>query len=146
MSDQDYMVQGMQEAADKHDPAAMLAKYHRERDQVAPYIPTARITDQAPDTGALTPSQVRGLKVFAVATSILSACAGFLQACASGAMNTVFQYGAGAAFLAVVVSELVGIKPDGKKQYADKSGHQEHHHHYYQNNNFGGGGANQQNL
>lgn len=146
MSEQDYMVQGMQEAAGKHDPDAILARYMQERDQVAPYVPPVRVPEHVPDTGTLTPSQIRSIKVFGVVGSMVTFWVSAFQVVASGAMNTVFQYGAGAAFLAVVVSELVGIKPDGEKQYADKSGHQEHHHHYYQNNNFGGGGANQQNL
>lgn len=110
MSDQDYMVQGMQEAADKHDPAAMLAKYHRERDQVAPYIPPARITDQAPDTGALTPSQIRGLKMIGITGTLACGWAGFLTACAAGAMNTVFQVGACVGILLFFLSAMSGSK------------------------------------
>jgi hypothetical protein len=145
MNEQDYMVQGMHDAAEKHDPAAMLERYHKGRDQVVPYVPPVRVPDNVPDTGALTPSQIRSIKAFGIVGSLVTFWVSFFQVCATGAMNTVFQYGGGAVFLAIVISELRGTVSSGSGANRKSGGGSQYHYHnhYHQNNNFGNGGANQ---
>lgn len=141
------MIQGMHEAADKYDPDAMLARYHKGRDQVVPYVPPVRVPESVPDTGALTPSQIRAIKGFGIVGSLATFWASFFKVCATGAMDTVFQVGGGAVFLAIVISELRGTGTGTASSGANgKSGGDEYHYHnhYHQNNNFGNGGANQQ--
>jgi hypothetical protein len=118
-------------------------RYCEGRDKVVPYVPPIREIEPV-DTGALKPAQIRSLKMFAFSGSFITAWVGFLGVCASGAMNTVFQYGAGGLLLVGCVSALFS---GGGSHSSGCSTKHEHHHHYHQNNNFGGsGGANQNNY
>ena len=101
--------------------------------------------EEAADTGQLKPAQIRSLKIFTVSGSVVCAWVGFLQVCASGAMNTVFQYAAGAGVVVFALSGLFGGSGSSSENptYSNRRGGDTHNH-YYQNNSFGGS-ANQTN-
>jgi len=144
MTDHDYINQGIQEAASKYATGIDLPAYFEGRDKkgdVAPYV--AQPEDQ--DTGQLKPAQIRSLKIFTVSGSVVCAWVGFLQVCASGAMNTVFQYAAGAGVVVFALSGLFGGSGSSSENptYSNRRGGDTHNH-YYQNNSFGGS-ANQTN-
>lgn len=111
----------------------------RPKSEIQPY---KEPEEQPIDTGALKPAQIRGLKMFAFSGSFVAAWVGFLEVCASGALNMVFQYGACGLFLVAILS---GLRGSGTGRTVGSKGGDTHHHHYYQNNSFGGRDANQNN-
>ena len=138
-------VQGMKDAEQRYAPHIDLPAYFEARDRkgdVAPYV--AQPEDQ--DTGQLKPAQIRSLKIFTISGSFVCAWVGFLQVCASGAMNTVFQYAAGAGVVVFALSGLFGGgSSSGNPTYSNRRSGGDTHNHYYQNNSFGAGSANQTN-
>lgn len=86
---------------------------------VKPYV----APEEKPDTGALKPAQIRGMKLFGISASILSGCAAFIQQAATGAFNTYFGWaivgGMGAFFLSGLRGGSVGRASAG-----DNSGNQ----------------------
>lgn len=143
-------VQGMIEAAQRHSvgmsQVEVADQYRaiqaRPIGQVKPYEAKE---EEAADTGQLKPAQIRSLKIFTVSGSVVCAWVGFLQVCASGAMNTVFQYAAGAGVVVFALSGLFGGSGSSSENptYSNRRGGDTHNH-YYQNNSFGGS-ANQTN-
>ncbi len=143
-------VQGMIEAAQRHSggmsQVEVADQYRaiqaRPIGQVNPYEAKE---EEAADTGQLKPAQIRSLKIFTVSGSVVCAWVGFLQVCASGAMNTVFQYAAGAGVVVFALSGLFGGSGSSSENptYSNRRGGDTHNH-YYQNNSFGGS-ANQTN-
>jgi|JI8StandDraft_1071087.scaffolds.fasta_scaffold99723_4 hypothetical protein len=143
-------VQGMIEAEYRHgggmSQVEVADQYRaiqaRPIGQVNPYEAKE---EEAADTGQLKPAQIRSLKIFTVSGSVVCAWVGFLQVCASGAMNTVFQYAAGAGVVVFALSGLFGGSGSSSENptYSNRRGGDTHNH-YYQNNSFGGS-ANQTN-
>lgn len=84
-----------------------LDKYYTGRDRVVPYVPPTKAPEPV-DTGAFTPTQVRLFKGFGIAGTMITFWASFFTAAATGAMNTIFQYGAGGLFLVFILSGLKG--------------------------------------
>jgi len=143
-------VQGMIEAEYRHgggmSQVEVADQYRaiqaRPIGQVNPYEAKE---EEAADTGQLKPAHIRSLKIFTVSGSVVCAWVGFLQVCASGAMNTVFQYAAGAGVVVFALSGLFGGSGSSSENptYSNRRGGDTHNH-YYQNNSFGGS-ANQTN-
>jgi len=143
-------VQGMKDAEYRHgggmSQVEVADQYRaiqaRPIGQVNPYEAKE---EEAADTGQLKPAQIRSLKIFTVSGSVVCAWVGFLQVCASGAMNTVFQYAAGAGVVVFALSGLFGGSGSSSENptYSNRRGGDTHNH-YYQNNSFGGS-ANQTN-
>jgi hypothetical protein len=143
-------VQGMIEAAQRHSvgmsQVEVADQYRaiqaRPIGQVKPYEAKE---EETADTGQLKPAQIRSLKIFTVSGSVVCAWVGFLQVCASGAMNTVFQYAAGAGVVVFALSGLFGGSSSSENPaYSNRRSSGDTHNHYYQNNSFGGS-ANQTN-
>jgi hypothetical protein len=143
-------VQGMIEAAQRHSvgmsQVEVADQYRaiqaRPIGQVKPYEAKE---EETADTGQLKPAQIRSLKIFTVSGSVVCAWVGFLQVCASGAMNTVFQYAAGAGVVVFALSGLFGGGSSSENPTcSNRRSGGDTHNHYYQNNSFGGS-ANQTN-
>ena len=144
-------VQGMIEAEYRHgggmSQVEVADQYRaiqaRPIGQVNPYEAKE---EEAADTGQLKPAQIRSLKIFTVSGSVVCAWVGFLQVCASGAMNTVFQYAAGAGVVVFALSGLFGGSGSSSENptYSSRRSGGDTHNHFYQNNSFGGS-ANQTN-
>ena len=136
MTDHDYINQGIQEAASKYATGIDLPAYFEGRDKkgdVAPYV--AQPEDQ--DTGQLKPAQIRSLKIFTISGSVVCAWVGFLGVCATGAMNAVFQWGAGALFLVACLSGMRGGSSSESPTYSSRRSGGDTHNHYYQYNQQG---------
>ena len=143
-------VQGMKDAEYRHgggmSQVEVADQYRaiqsRPTWQVKPYEAKE---EEAADTGQLKPAQIRTLKIFTISGSFVCAWVGFLQVCASGAMNTVFQYAAGAGVVVFALSGLFGGGSSSENPtYSNRRSGGDTHNHYYQNNSFGGS-ANQTN-
>ena len=151
MTDHDYINQGILEAAEKYSggmsQVEVADQYRaiqaRPTGQVKPYEAKE---EETADTGQLKPAQIRSLKIFTVSGSVVCAWVGFLQVCASGAMNTVFQYAAGAGVVVFALSGLFGGSGSSSENptYSNRRSGGDTHNHFYQNNSFGGS-ANQTN-
>jgi hypothetical protein len=153
MTDHDYTNQGILEAASKHAPHVDLPAYFEARDNKGAIAPYVAQDEQMQDTGQLKPAQIRSLKIFTISGSVVCAWVGFLGVCATGAMNAVFQWGAGALFLVACLSGMRGGSSSESPTYSTRrSGGGSHGAScgcagttIIQNNNFGGGNANQTN-
>ena len=151
MTDHDYINQGILEAAEKYSGGMSQVEVAdqywaiqaRPTGQVKPYEAKE---EETADTGQLKPAQIRSLKIFTVSGSVVCAWVGFLQVCASGAMNTVFQYAAGAGVVVFALSGLFGGSGSSSENptYSSRRSGGDTHNHFYQNNSFGGS-ANQTN-
>lgn len=128
---------GMIEAEQRYGKSD-LQQYHERRD--LPGLPYVAGKEQ--DNGELLPLETkRGLAKFSIVAFVVTGCAGFIQVCATGAMNVVFQYGVGAFVVGILLSSMRGQN----RSKNSSSSKYEYHHHYHQNNNFGGGGGANQN-
>lgn len=84
-----------------------LQRYFEGRDKVVPYVPAPAPPVQN-DTGEFSPNQVRMFKGFGLVGTMVTFWVSFLQVAASGALNTIFQYGAAAGFVMILLSSLKG--------------------------------------
>ena len=155
MQQPDYITQGMNDAATRHGGAmsgSEILKQYREIQarpigEVKPYV--APDEKKEPDTGALTPSQKRGMKLFAGTAGTVSLCVAFIQQAATGVFNQYFGWAilaAAGVFVVSGVAGAVGSNSSGNSSSWSGGGKKEYHehHHYHQQNNFGGN-ANQNN-
>ena len=150
MQQPDYIADAIKEAADRHGGAMYpheIERQYREglakpKQELAPYAPIQKegLEADMPDTGALTPSQKRGMTMFLITGSAVSAWVGFLQVCASGALNTVFQVGACVGVGMFLLSGLFsggnssGNSMSSNDWYSSRSGGGPVINNYYQNN------------
>lgn len=81
-----------------------VEKYCEGRDKVVPYVAPIRDVEQVPDTGALTPSQKRGLKMIMFVAPTISISVGLCHVIMTGALNTVFGWCIGGGFVVAIIS------------------------------------------
>ena len=148
MIENDWTTVGLKDAQARHDGGmSELEVYDQYREIQARAIGeiVQRVAQEPEDSGALTPAQKRGLKMFSIAAPITGFSIGITHVLMTGALNSVLGWCIGGGF---AVSILSGLFSGGSKRTAEYQGRNEYHehHHYHQNNNFGGsGGANQTN-
>ena len=80
-----------------------VERYCEGRDKVVPYVAPAREVEQVPDTGALTPSQKRGLKMIGIVAPTISISVGLCHVIMTGALNTVFGWCIGGGFVVAII-------------------------------------------
>lgn len=83
-----------------------VERYCEGRDKVVPYVAPIREVEQAPDTGALTPSQKRGLKMILFVAPVVSISVGLCHVIMTGALNTVFGWCIGGVFTFALIGSM----------------------------------------
>ena len=114
MTTPDHIADAIKEAATRHRGAMYpheIERQYREglakpKQELAPYAPIQKegLENDMPDTGALTPSTIRRMKVVSWFAGTVSLCAAFIQQAATGAFNQYFGWAILAAAGMFVVS------------------------------------------
>ena len=146
MTTPDYIADAIKEAATRHSGAMYPHEIQSQYAEIqARPVPKSEMVGYvAPDekaeadTGALTPSQKRGMKLFAGAAGTVSLCAAFIQQAATGAFNQYFGWAILAAAGVFVVSGVAGAVGGGSivsnDGHSSRSGGAPVVNNYYQNN------------
>lgn len=151
MQQPDHIADAIEAAANRHSGAMYpheIERQYREglakpKQELAPYAPIQKegLENDMPDTGALTPSTIRRMKVVSWFAGTVSLCAAFIQQAATGAFNQYFGWAILAAagmFVVSGVSSAVGgsnssiNSNDGYSKGSTNPGG--NHYHYHQNN------------
>lgn len=113
-----------------------VERYCEGRDKVVPYVAPAREVEQVPDTGALTASQKRGLKMIMFVAPTISISVGLCHVIMTGALNTVFGWCIGGGFVVAIISGAFSSGGSSQGSTGNCSGGNTHIT-FNQYNNFG---------